>query len=62
MTALTAYGDGVMFLAPFSGGRFKAPWQPFHGILPAIFAIWFPALGIISYCRSRSSDSLSPAP
>src|SRR5262245_34850680 len=28
LDALAAYGDGVMFLAPFSTWRFKAPWQP----------------------------------
>jgi len=63
LDAFTTYGEGVMFLAPFSAWRFKTPWQPLHGILPEIVAIWVPALCIIWYRRrTRRVDFLSPAP
>jgi membrane-bound metal-dependent hydrolase YbcI (DUF457 family) len=46
LDALTTYGEGVMFFAPFSLWRYKSPWQPIHGVIPEIVAIWLPALGI----------------
>lgn len=61
--AFTTYGEGVTFLAPFSAWRYKAPWQPFHGILPEIVAIWVPALCIIWYRRrQRTATFQSAAP
>jgi len=63
LDALTTYGDGVMFLAPLSAWRYKAPWQPFHRIMPEIIGVWLPALAIIWYRRRRRSVySDSPAP
>ena len=63
LDALTTYGDGVMFLAPFSAWRYKAPWQPFDRIMPEIIGVWLPALAIIRYRRRRRPvDSGSPAP
>lgn len=63
LDALTTYGEGVMFLAPLSAWRYKAAWQPFHGILPEIGIIWVPALCILWYrrrVRPEASDSLVP--
>ena len=60
--ALTTYGRGVMFLAPFSAMRFKAAWQPIHGILPEIIGIWVPAVCIVWYRRRHRADSISPVP
>ncbi|MGQ0767143.1 MAG: metal-dependent hydrolase [Gemmatimonadota bacterium] len=57
LDAFTAYGEGVMFLAPFSAHRFKAPWLPFRGILPEIVGIWLPMAGLISYNRWRARSS-----
>lgn len=51
LDAFTTYGSGVMFLAPFSAYRIKAPWQPFSGILPEVVGIWVPALCVIWYRR-----------
>ena len=51
LDALSTYGDGVMFLAPFSSWRFKAAWQPFHHLTPEVIGIWLPALAIIWYRR-----------
>ena len=63
LDAFTTYGEGVMFLAPLSAARFKAPWQPFHGSLPELVGIWIPALMILWYRRHNPRvDSLSPAP
>lgn len=53
LDAFATYGEGVMFLAPFSAWRFKAPWQPFDGILPEMFAIWLPALAVVRYRRRK---------
>jgi len=55
LDAFTAYGEGVMFFAPFSVARFKAPWQPFEGILPEIVGVWIPAIAIILYGRRSAS-------
>jgi len=63
LDAFTSYGEGVMFIAPFSTWRYKASWQPLHGILPEIVAIWVPALSVLWYRRRHApADSLSPAP
>lgn len=63
LDAFTTYGEGVMFLAPFSGWRFKAAWQPFDGLLREIVAIWLPALSVVWYRRrNRPVDFISPAP
>jgi membrane-bound metal-dependent hydrolase YbcI (DUF457 family) len=61
LDALTTYGEGVMFLAPFSTWRYKAPWQPFHRIMPEVIGVWLPALAILWYRRRRvDSGSLAP--
>ena len=60
LDALTTYGDGVMFLAPFSSWRYKAPWQPFHGILPEVLAVWLPALAIVWYRRRNVTAEFRP--
>jgi membrane-bound metal-dependent hydrolase YbcI (DUF457 family) len=63
LDALTTYGDGVMFLAPFSAWRYKAPWQPFGRLMPEVIGVWLPALAIIWYRRRhRSVYSGSRAP
>lgn len=42
---LTAYGEGVQLLAPFSTTPFASPWKPFIGVLlPEILILWVPAL------------------
>ena len=56
LDTLTTYGEGVMLLAPFSAWRYKAPWQPFHGILPEAIGIWAPALAIIWYRHRQRQD------
>ncbi|MGQ0767145.1 MAG: hypothetical protein ACT4OZ_15970 [Gemmatimonadota bacterium] len=43
-TRTPLYGEGVMFLAPFTVHRFQSPWLPFHGILPKIVGICGPQL------------------
>lgn len=58
LDALASYGEGVMFLAPFSASRFRAPWQPFHQILPEIIGVWLPTLGIVWY--QRRARTLKP--
>ena len=60
LDALTTYGDGVMFFAPFSASRYKAPWQPFHGILPEVVGVWLPALAILWYRRCNLTANLRP--
>lgn len=60
LDALTTYGDGVMFFAPFSTWRFKAPWQPFHGIVPEIVGVWLPALAMVWYFRRRQAAESQP--
>ena len=63
LDAFTTYGEGVMFLAPFSVWRYKASWQPLHGLLPEMVAIWVPALYIIWYRRrERPAKFQSTAP
>jgi membrane-bound metal-dependent hydrolase YbcI (DUF457 family) len=54
LDALTPYGGGVMFLAPFSPWRYKAPWQPFHGLFPEIVGIWLPAIAAMWIRRRRT--------
>ena len=51
LDALTTYGEGVMFLAPFSEARFKSPWRPFHRIVPEMVGVWLPAALVIWYRR-----------
>jgi membrane-bound metal-dependent hydrolase YbcI (DUF457 family) len=60
LDALTPYGDGVMFLAPFSAWRFKAPWQPFDRIIPEVIGVWVPALVIIWYRRRGPTVDFRP--
>ncbi|MGH7636627.1 MAG: metal-dependent hydrolase, partial [Gemmatimonadaceae bacterium] len=36
LDALTTYGAGIRFLAPFSAERFKFPWQPIDAMLPEV--------------------------
>ncbi len=60
LDALTTYGDGVMFLAPFSAWRYKASWQPFHGIGPEVVAVWLPALALVWYRRRGRRVSFVP--
>ena len=54
LDAFTTYGAGVMFFAPFSDARFKAPWLPFRGVLPEIVGIWVPALFFLAILRFRA--------
>lgn len=51
LDALTTYGAGIKFLAPFSAERFKSPWQPIDAILPEVIGIWLPMTAIILYRR-----------
>ena len=44
LDALTSYGEGVAFLAPFVSNRWKFEWQPFHRILPEVVLLWVPAI------------------
>ena len=44
LDALTSYGEGVAFLAPFASSRWKFEWQPFHRILPEVVLLWVPAI------------------
>jgi membrane-bound metal-dependent hydrolase YbcI (DUF457 family) len=60
LDALATYGEGVMFLAPFSAWRYKAPWQPFHGIVPEVVAVWLPALALIWYQRRGRRVNVVP--
>jgi len=57
LDAFTTYGEGVMFLAPFSMWRYKSPWQPIHGVVPEIVAIWVPALGTIWHASRGKAQS-----
>jgi inner membrane protein len=43
LDAFTTYGDGVAIFSPFSGYRWKSPWQPFGGLWSEILALWIPA-------------------
>jgi membrane-bound metal-dependent hydrolase YbcI (DUF457 family) len=62
LDALTTYGEGVMFFAPFSESRFKSAWHPIDSLLTEIVAIWLPAVYIIWYRRrNRPFGSCSPA-
>ena len=54
LDALTTYGDGVEFFAPFTTRRYKAPWQPLHSIGSEIVLVWLPALTLIWYLRRRA--------
>jgi len=38
LDALTAFGDGIELLAPFSSKRFRAPWQPLGSTFARDFA------------------------
>ena len=60
LDALTTYGEGVMFFAPFSASRYKAPWQPFHRILPEVIGVWLPALAIVWYRRRNVTVDFRP--
>ena len=55
LDALTTYGEGVMFLAPFSDARFKSPWQPFHRLVPEVAGVWLPALAVIRVRRGGAA-------
>jgi inner membrane protein len=44
LDALSTYGEGVAFFAPLSRLRWKAPWQPFSGLVPEMLFLWLPAL------------------
>lgn len=61
LDAATTYGDGVMFLAPFWTWRYKAAWQPFHGVLPEVVGVWVPSLAVIWYGARRRADAIRPA-
>lgn len=53
LDTLTAYGEGVTLLAPFSMQRYTAPWHPLNG-LNEITWIWLPALlvfGVVTLLR-----------
>lgn len=54
LDALTTYGAGVTFLAPFSAWRAKAPWQPLDGIAAEIVGVWIPACALIWFGRRRA--------
>ena len=60
LDALTTYGDGVVFLAPFSASRYKAPWHPFDRILPEVLGVWLPALAITWYRRRSLTVDFRP--
>lgn len=54
LDALSTYGEGVQFLAPFSDLRVKAPWQPFEALLPEVALVWLPALAVLGVARARA--------
>lgn len=56
LDALTVYGEGVEFFAPFSDLRVKAPWRPFDAIVPEIALVWLPALVVLGVARMRSRE------
>jgi membrane-bound metal-dependent hydrolase YbcI (DUF457 family) len=58
LDALTAHGEGVMFLAPFSLDRFRCPWQPLDGLWPEVFGIWVPAIAAIWFRRREAAVSI----
>jgi inner membrane protein len=47
LDTLTAYGEGVELLAPFSSRRFTAPWHPLDGFNEIVW-IWLPALVMLA--------------
>ena len=53
LDALSTYGEGVAFLAPFSARRVKAPWQPFEALVPELILVWLPALAVLWTARAR---------
>jgi membrane-bound metal-dependent hydrolase YbcI (DUF457 family) len=53
LDALSTYGEGVEFLAPFSNLRMKAPWQPFAAILPELLLVWLPAGVVLVLSRAH---------
>jgi membrane-bound metal-dependent hydrolase YbcI (DUF457 family) len=66
LDALTTYGEGVAFFAPFTMHRWKSGWQPFDGLVAEIVALWLP--GALTYAlwlrpqlaRARSSITMQP--
>ncbi len=53
LDALSTYGEGVAFLAPFSARRVRAPWQPFEALVPELVLVWLPALAVLWAARAR---------
>jgi inner membrane protein len=55
LDALTTYGGGVAFLAPFTWRRFESSWEPIRGVWSEVIAIWIPSSFILWHGRRRSS-------
>lgn len=61
LDALSSYGEGVAFFAPFWAYRFKFAWQPFTSILAEVIALWVPAALVFQLWLKRRTRILSDA-
>jgi inner membrane protein len=64
LDALTTYGAGVTFFAPFWWMRFKFGWEPLTGVFAEVLFLWLPAMCILRwapFARGMWSPITDPA-
>lgn len=59
LDALTSYGSGIMYWAPLSAERYRAPRRPLRG-RNEVYMIWAPAVTALLWMRARTRRSDAP--
>ena len=59
LDAMTTYGGGVAFLAPWSWARYKFAWQPLSGVWPEVLGLWLPSVALLWWASTTRRGGAS---